>query len=181
MVFLPSMRYGSLSVLTSNQPSVSLRAATIFPQSLISPFTSVTFAPAAQHSIKFDCGTSRGIKICASIPAAAAYAASAPAALPAEGIATLVIPSSTHIETAHDNPRALNDPVGLMPSSFTHRSLAPSRAPRRLAWISGVMPSPRLTIAAGFETGSTGAYRHMLEGPLAIQSRFQLSRAFLRS
>src|SRR5580704_18228789 len=105
----------------------------------------------------------------------------APAALPADGIATLLIPNSTHIETAQDNPRALNDPVGLIPSSFTHRSGTPSRAPRRLVWISGVMPSPRLTIAAGFETGSAGAYRHMLEGPLARSSRFQLSRAFLRS
>src|SRR5580700_8087076 len=105
----------------------------------------------------------------------------APAALPADGIATLVIPSSTHIETAQDNPRALNDPVGLMPSSFTHRSCAPRRVPRRLVWISGVMPSPRLTIAAGFETGSTGAYLHMVEGPFAIQSRLQLSRAFFKS
>ncbi len=131
--------------------------------------------------MKFDCGTSFGMKMNASIPAAAAYAAIAPAALPADGIATLVIPSSTHIEIAHESPRALNDPVGLMPSSFTHRSFAPSRAPSRLVWISGVMPSPRLTIAAGFDTGSTGAYRHMLDGPLGIQSRLQLSRAFFRS
>ncbi len=151
------MRYGSFSVLTSNQPSASFLAATIFPASLINPSTSVTFAPVAQHSMKFDCGTSRGMKICASIPAAAAYAAIAPAALPADGIATFCTPSSTHIEIAHDNPRALNDPVGLIPSSFTHRSLAPSRAPNRLVLISGVMPSPRLTIAAGFDTGSTGA------------------------
>jgi hypothetical protein len=66
----------------------------------------------------------------------------------------------------------LNDPVGLMPSSLTQRSLAPIRAPNRLVWISGVIPSPSETIAAGFETGSTGAYRHMLKGavrdPVAI-------------
>src|ERR1700689_3098270 len=105
----------------------------------------------------------------------------APAALPAEGIATFLTPSSTHIEIAQDNPRALNDPVGLIPSSFTHTSDAPSREPRRLVWISGVIPSPSETMAAGFETGSTGAYRHILEGPLGIQSRFQLSFAFSKS
>ncbi len=42
------------------------------PQSLISPFTSVTCAPYDMHSMKFDCGTSCGMKMFASIPAAAA-------------------------------------------------------------------------------------------------------------
>src|ERR1041384_3546690 len=102
----------------------------------------------------------------------------APAAFPAEGIATLVIPSSTHMEMAQESPRALKDPVGLTPSSLTQRSRAPSRWPRRFVLMSGVMPSPSEVIAAGFETGSTGAYRHMLEGPLGIQSRDQDSLAF---
>ena len=35
-------------------------------------------------------------------------------------------------------------------------------------------------MAAGFETGSTGAYRHMLEGPLGIQSRLQLCFGFFK-
>ena len=43
------------------------------------------------------------------------------AALPAEGMASLRMPSSTAMETAQERPRALNEPVGLRPSSFTHK------------------------------------------------------------
>ena len=68
------------------------------------------------------------------------------AALPAEGIATFLMPSSTHMETAQESPRALNEPVGFRPSSFTHRSSAPMRAPSRRVRTSGVMPSPSETI-----------------------------------
>ena len=50
------------------------------------------------------------MKMCASIPAAAAYAASALAALPADGIAIFLIPYALHIVTAAHNPRALNEP-----------------------------------------------------------------------
>src|ERR1039458_2770670 len=104
------------------------------------------------------------------MPAAAAYAARALAALPAEGIATLRMPSSTHIEMAQAKPRALKDAVGFNPSSLTQSASAPNRAPSRLVRTSGVQPSPKLTIevSAG---GSTGAYRHMLEGPLATSRR----------
>ena len=42
-------------------------------------------------------------------------------ALPADGIARRPRPSSTHMETAQERPRALNDPVGFRPSSFTIR------------------------------------------------------------
>ncbi len=45
------------------------------------------------------------------------------AALPAEGMATFRMPSSTHMEMAQASPRALNEAVGFSPSSFTHRSL----------------------------------------------------------
>ena len=37
------------------------------------------------------------------------------AALPADGIATFLMPSSTHIETAQERPRALNDAGGIEP------------------------------------------------------------------
>ncbi len=53
-----------------------------------------------------------------SIPAAAPYAASAPAALPADGVATLVTPSSRARDSAADIPRALKLPVGFNPSSL---------------------------------------------------------------
>ena len=64
------------------------------------------------------------------------------AAFPAEGIASLRIPSSTAIDTAQDKPRALNDPVGFRPSSLIQSCSAPILAPRRAARTSGVMPSP---------------------------------------
>src|SRR5579863_5139631 len=98
------------------------------------------------------------------MPAAAAYAARALAALPAEGMATFRMPSSTHMEIAHERPRALNDAVGFMPSSFTQRASAPTRAPSRLVRIRGVQPSPN-DVMASSAGGSTGAYRHILEGP----------------
>src|SRR3954468_3291012 len=101
------------------------------------------------------------MKMCDSIPAAAAYAARALAALPADGIATLVMPSSLHIEMAHERPRALNDAVGFSPSSLTHSASAPILAPRRQVRSSGVQPSPSVTTDSG-AAGSAGAYRHML-------------------
>ncbi len=78
------------------------------------------------------------------------------AAFPADGIATFWIPSSRHIETAQLSPRALNDPVGFSPSSFTHRWSEPSRAPSRRACTSGVQPSPSVTTDSA-AAGSTGA------------------------
>ena len=39
MVFLPSIRYGSLSVEQSNQPAAALPSPTILAQSLIRPLT----------------------------------------------------------------------------------------------------------------------------------------------
>src|SRR4051812_2967354 len=101
------------------------------------------------------------MKMWDSIPAAAAYAARALAALPAEGIATFEIPSSLHMGMAQASPRALNDAVGLTPSSLTHSASAPIRAPRRRARHRGVQPSPRVTMDS-LAGGKTGPYRHML-------------------
>ena len=52
------------------------------------------------------------------IPARAAYAAIAPAALPAEGTAAFLTPSSFAIEMAAVIPRALKLCVGFCPSSL---------------------------------------------------------------
>ena len=97
------------------------------------------------------------MKMCASMPAAAAYAASAPPALPAVGIATFWMPSSRHIDTAQESPRALNEPVGLTPSSFSQRLSHSTRSAeavqpvqRRPAFLSETMFSAR-------RTGSSGA------------------------
>ena len=64
------------------------------------------------------------------------------AAFPAEGMATLRMPSSTSMEIAQERPRALKEPVGFRPSSLIHRSSAPTAAPMRFARMRGVIPSP---------------------------------------
>ena len=60
--------------------------------------------------------------MCASTPARAAYAASAPPALPALGTASFVAPRYFAIETATLIPRALKLCVGLSDSSLIQRS-----------------------------------------------------------
>src|SRR5713226_7457147 len=126
MVFLPSTRYGSLSVETSYQPSRSLCSATYLPQSEINPFSLTTLAPKAWHSITLAAGVSAGITMTAGSPAAAAYAASAPPALPAVGAARAFAPSCLARETAVVIPRALNEPVGFNPSSLMYSRCNPS-------------------------------------------------------
>src|SRR5580693_4087934 len=96
-------------------------------------------------------------------------------------MATLRMPSSTHIDTAQESPRALKEPVGLIPSSFTHKLLAPSRLPNLRVLSRGVIPSPSETMEDGSRTGSTGAYRHIVEGPLASASRLHVVFARSRS
>src|SRR5438874_1769483 len=108
-------------------------------QSLIKPFTNVKCAPYTSHSIRFARGTSFGIKMCASMLAAAAYAASALPAFPAEGIATFLILKALAALIAAEIPRALNDPVGFSPSSLI-QTFGNSRLGR-----SGVEPSPSET------------------------------------
>src|SRR5260370_31414886 len=58
-------------------------------------------------------------------PAAAAYAASAPPALPAVGAASAFAPSCFARETAAVIPRALNEPVGFSPSSLMYSRCKP--------------------------------------------------------
>src|SRR3972149_6814102 len=110
----------------------------------------------------FTRGVSAGTKTWAPMPAAAAYAASAPPAFPAEGRQPSLPPSSFARETATESPRALNDPVGLQPSSFIYKSSAPIFPAVTGARSSGVPPSPRLTIAEGSPTGRSSRYRHIV-------------------
>ncbi len=72
IVFLPSMRYGSLRVETSYQPSGLPLSAAMRPASVIRPSTSVTSAPYSSHSRMNGTLTSFGMKTLASRPAAAA-------------------------------------------------------------------------------------------------------------
>src|SRR4029453_13333573 len=112
------MRYGSLSVETSNQPSRAAFSAMNLPQSEIKPSINRTSAPKARDSMMFAFGVSAGIAMTQARPAFAAYAAAAPPAFPAVGSASVRAPSAFAAVTAADSPRALNDGVGLGPSSF---------------------------------------------------------------
>ncbi len=59
------------------------------------------------------------------------------------------------METASASPRALNEPVGSRPSSFTRSSPQPSLAAVPGSRTSGVMASPRLTTSSALRTGSS--------------------------
>ena len=132
IVFLPSIRYGSLSVDdVEDRPvgraiSVARSAA---PASPISPSTRYSSAPAATHSRRVIAGAPRGIATRRRMPARAAYVAHAAPALPLVGIAMCRTPSSSARETPTAAPRALNDPVGSSPSSLTSSPGRPIRAP----------------------------------------------------
>ena len=67
-------------------------------------------------------GASSGMTMVAPIPARAAYVAQAAPALPLVGIAIRSTPSSRARVTPTAAPRALNEPVGISPSSLTIRS-----------------------------------------------------------
>ena len=96
------------------------------------------------------------------MPARAPYAASAEPALPADGMAIFVTPSSLAFETAADSPRALKLPVGLSPSSFIQMRLEPAWRCKASAGSSGVVPSPSVTMFASSRTGMSSNQRHML-------------------
>src|SRR5438128_10281288 len=102
------MRYGSLSVDTSYQPSGLPVSAAMRPASVMRPSTSVTFAPYNRHSSTNGRLASFGMKTSHSRPAAAQYAAAAFPALPAVGSATVVAPRYLARVIAADWPRALN-------------------------------------------------------------------------
>jgi hypothetical protein len=91
-------------------------------------------APYRAHSSKNGCGVSSGIATMTGSPARAPYAASAPAALPADGAENFLAPRCFAIDTAMAMPRALKEPVGLRASSFT-QTLSSTAS-------SGVKPSP---------------------------------------
>src|SRR5687767_12596558 len=95
------------------------------------------------------------------MPAAAPYAASAAPALPAVGTTRPGTPSAFARVTAALIPRALNDPVGLRPSSLTHTARTPSARASDSAGRSGVAPSPNVMGDSSGANGIQAAYRHM--------------------
>ena len=172
------MRYGSLSVDTSYQPSGLPVSAAMRPASVMRPSTSVTFAPYSSHSRMNGTLTSFGMKTRASIPAAAAYAAIAFAALPAEGTDSVFAPSDAALVTAAARPRALKEFVGLSDSSLTKSRDSPRSRPRRMAWISGVHPSPSVSGVSPSKSGIISRYRHIVGSRAASDSRRHARAAF---
>ena len=73
--------------------------------------------------------------------------------LPVEAQMTISAPERTASLTAHVIPRSLNEPVGFVPSSFSHTS-TPACSLTRGAWTSGVEPSCRETTGSSSANGS---------------------------
>ena len=76
-------------------------------------------------------------------------------AFPADGIVSLVWPSSFALDTAAPRPLALKEPVGFTPSSLMYTVLRPVAFARRSALRSGVPPSPNAMMLASSMTGMT--------------------------
>ena len=153
-VFFPSIRYGSRSVETSTAPVPLENSRAAIPQSPIWPSTSCRSAPKARICLRIGAGVVVGAYTLAWAPARVAYAASAIPALPAVGTTNWFAPAPTARVIAAASPRALNDPVGLVLSSFTQSCWNPWRAPRRAAASSGVPPSPSVTGCSSSASGS---------------------------
>ena len=90
------------------------------------------------------------------MPARAPAAATALARLPVEGHANTLEPSSRAALNAQATTRSLKELVGLVESSFTHRLVMPSVAPRLLALSSRVKPGSMLGLSSmSVGTGSS--------------------------
>ncbi len=147
----------------SNDPASRSRARPISPASRIVPGTSMTSAPKRAHAARIGPGALSGRYTRTEAPALAPYAARATAALPALGTKNRRRPSSVARETATAIPRALNDPVGNPPSSFSATSTPAASGTSRSGRM-GVEPSPSVTIASERRTGRSSRNRQ-IDGP----------------
>ena len=91
------------------------------------------------------------------MPALVAYAAADALVLPVEAQITALALRAAATDIAVVIPRSLNDPVGLTPS-YLMKTSAPTSEHRWAALISGVPPSPRVTIGAPPSEGNRSAY-----------------------
>src|SRR5712692_802353 len=151
------------------------------PQSEMRPSRSITRAPQMAASCWLAIGASAGMTTVACTPAAAAYAARAPPALPAEGATRCVAPSSTARLTATAIPLALKDPVGFTLSALMNSPRSPSLEARRAGGSSGVAPSPSVVTNDRNRTGSSSSHRQTPPCLPAITSGVSRSRAAERS
>src|SRR5215207_11013815 len=97
------------------------------------------------------------------MPARAEYADAAAAVLPVEAHTQARAPEVMARLKATDMPRSLKEAVGFMPSNFRLRRV-PILLERRGASTSGVLPSPKETIASSGISGSQS--RYVLTTPL---------------
>ena len=125
------------------------------------PSTRISSAPNTRIVSRIGAGVLAGAYTRTGSPAAAPYAASAAPAFPAVGVTNPGTPRALARVTAALIPRALNDAVGLSPSSFTHSRATPVSPASAGASCIGVSPSPSDTGISLARSGSTGAYRHM--------------------
>ena len=139
------------------------------PQSSMRPSTRQVAAPCSSISEMFTSGVSSGQNTTDSMPARDAYAASAAPALPLVGMARRRRPSSFAMDTASASPRALNEPVGSRPSSFT--SNAPRLPSGRERGMRGVVTSPSEIRFTASRTGRSSRYRQNPSGRAARSSR----------
>src|ERR1035437_7430126 len=156
-VFWPSIRAG-LTELTSSTgyASASLRARV--RQSSKLPSTCSNVAPWATAWLSLPIAIlPSGTSTPHVMSALVAWAAADALVLPVEAQITALAPCRAATDIAAVMPRSLNDPVGLTPSYLTKTS-APTNALRWAARISGVPPSPRVTIGAPSREGSRSAY-----------------------
>src|SRR3954451_14867590 len=95
-----------------------------------------TIACASLPAAILPCGT----RTSGLMPALAAYAAIDAEVLPVDAHTTALAPSPTATESATVIPRSLNEPVGLLPSTFSQTS-APTRPDSQPDRTIGVPPS----------------------------------------
>ena len=172
-VFLPSIRYGSRSVETSKAPCSAAKARAALPQSPMCPSESSRVAPSRRICYRILWGVVCGANTNVGMAARRPYALSATPALPAVGAVSLEASPPRARVTAHDIPRALNEPVGLTASSLIHTRWRPKSRATRGSGRSGVIPSPRVTGSSSSPTGSHSRYRHIDQDRVA-RSAFTL-------
>src|SRR5947199_145970 len=164
IVFLPSSRYGSLSVERSNQPSSGATFAATLPAVAIEPSSVKTWAPAICASAIAAGGVPRGTMTATGSPARAPYAAAAPPALPADGMTKPRAPSVRARVIAMERPRALKEPVGFWPSSLAQSLRIPRWAANRGSASRGVPPSPSVTGTSPASSGVSSRKRYIPGG-----------------
>src|SRR5690606_4492662 len=130
-VFLPSVVNGLMPVLRQYQPSDWQMAKHRSNATSYEASTNSTVAPYISSCAILASGAVAGTKITIFMPTDAPMPASAAAALPV--LAVLTISTFACIARATTNALALSlsDPVGFLPSSFTHTCWMPSDSPIR--------------------------------------------------